>query len=702
VPFETSLKIAVDTRGAKSGIKSLDSSLNKLASTASRSFGKMEKAASSVANSIFSLKGAIVGLGVGAGVKGIVDSTLAFERMQRALEFATGSAEQGRKEFDFLVATSSNLGTNILQTGQAYAKFAAAAKGSAYEGQKLRDIFVGISKANAALSATSDQSASVFTAFQQIMQKGKLTAEELTGQLGESMTGALGVFAAAAGKTKGKLLDLMAAGKIGIDDVFPNLADKLENTFGGAADRASKSSVAAFNRLQNSWDGLLRGIGSSGFVDMLTNMARNVTEWVTTVASNWGSFQTLVVSGWGIISTEAQIQTNSMKTVWSEVISEMEVIWNEFMRLGEDFANSGFGQFLTSLGKGTRGVITTIGDSLGTATEAGQKFIGMFTNARQSVAEFEAAQARLKPIQFQQTTDQPLAKKIQSLKAEGKALEAVMATEQKRFDMTLKEFEGVKQVTQAVNEKTEAVIQGNEATKKAAESTTKLKSIASDTFKAMGEGAMEYAKDAGDAFKNVKNASQNVFKSLEGHIAEFIKTGKFNFSSFADSVINELANMAAKAAASGIAGLLGGVLQGAASSFGESIGASFFAKGGVVPHARGNIVSSPQVFPMANGKVGLRGESGPEAVIPLTRTASGNLGVASVGGGGGSMVVNIIDQRTGDSGSVQTKERETPGGNREMDIFITERVNAIMGSGAMDKQFNDNFGVKRAGIRMGK
>ncbi len=66
-----------------------------------------------------------------------------------------------------------------------------------------------------------------------------------------------------------------------------------------------------------------------------------------------------------------------------------------------------------------------------------------------------------------------------------------------------------------------------------------------------------------------------------------------------------------------------------------------FSQGKVTPFARGGVVSSPTQFPMRGG-VGLMGEAGPEAILPLTRGADGALGVRSAGGGGGiNVVMNI-------------------------------------------------------------
>lgn len=51
-----------------------------------------------------------------------------------------------------------------------------------------------------------------------------------------------------------------------------------------------------------------------------------------------------------------------------------------------------------------------------------------------------------------------------------------------------------------------------------------------------------------------------------------------------------------------------------------------FEYGNITPFASGGIVNKPTIFPMANG-LGLMGEVGPEAVMPLTRDSAGRLGV---------------------------------------------------------------------------
>jgi phage-related minor tail protein len=62
------------------------------------------------------------------------------------------------------------------------------------------------------------------------------------------------------------------------------------------------------------------------------------------------------------------------------------------------------------------------------------------------------------------------------------------------------------------------------------------------------------------------------------------------------------------------------------------------AMGAIKPFAAGGVIGTPSYFPLAAGGVGLAGEAGPEAIVPLARGADGRLGVAMNGGGAGANV----------------------------------------------------------------
>jgi lambda family phage tail tape measure protein len=84
---------------------------------------------------------------------------------------------------------------------------------------------------------------------------------------------------------------------------------------------------------------------------------------------------------------------------------------------------------------------------------------------------------------------------------------------------------------------------------------------------------------------------------------------------------------------------------GAKSIFGRG---GVFNSGQLTAFAQGGIVNKPTLFPFASG-VGLMGEAGAEAIVPLGRTSNGDLGIKSEGGGGTTNVtVNIsaIDSKS--------------------------------------------------------
>jgi hypothetical protein len=70
-----------------------------------------------------------------------------------------------------------------------------------------------------------------------------------------------------------------------------------------------------------------------------------------------------------------------------------------------------------------------------------------------------------------------------------------------------------------------------------------------------------------------------------------------------------------------------------------SANGNVFTPAGVTPFANGGVVSGPTVFPFANG-IGVMGEAGPEAIMPLSRGSDGKLGVVANGNSAPRVVIN--------------------------------------------------------------
>lgn len=78
-----------------------------------------------------------------------------------------------------------------------------------------------------------------------------------------------------------------------------------------------------------------------------------------------------------------------------------------------------------------------------------------------------------------------------------------------------------------------------------------------------------------------------------------------------------------------------GFAQGGAFAGGRAVGG---LGGSVQAFSHGGVVTGPTTFPMRGG-MGLMGEAGPEAILPLERGADGRLGVSA---GGGARTVQVV------------------------------------------------------------
>ncbi len=93
-------------------------------------------------------------------------------------------------------------------------------------------------------------------------------------------------------------------------------------------------------------------------------------------------------------------------------------------------------------------------------------------------------------------------------------------------------------------------------------------------------------------------------------------------------------DMAFKPIEQGIASMM----QPLTSSLGNALG----GMGSVTPFAKGGVLAAPSYFPMpSGGGLGLAGERGAEAILPLARGPDGSLGVQAQGGGAPNVTINI-------------------------------------------------------------
>jgi len=234
----------------------------------------------------------------------------------------------------------------------------------------------------------------------------------------------------------------------------------------------------------------------------------------------------------------------------------------------------------------------------------------------------------------------------------------------------------------------------------------------SDSLKKVQEngwnGATRFVQNYGAAAANVASQIESVFgtaaRGMEDAFATFATTGKLSFSDLAKAVIADIARMQARAAISGLFNFAVGALgsyfgggSGAAATGAESSAgstANYFQQQaggglGLKMNAKGDVYSSPSLseysnsilnkptfFAFAKG-AGVAGEAGPEAIMPLTRSADGNLGVRAIGGSNTSAPAPIrvsVQVNTDGSSNVSAPDDYQQFG-RDLADFVDQRIN---------------------------
>lgn len=187
----------------------------------------------------------------------------------------------------------------------------------------------------------------------------------------------------------------------------------------------------------------------------------------------------------------------------------------------------------------------------------------------------------------------------------------------------------------------------------------------------LSESWGKYSESALDSYSIIQAGGDAAFQQLDNSVMNFMRTGKLNFSSFAESVLGMLAEIAVKSA----------LVQGM-NALMEAFGFTANAKGGVYTSSSlsaysGQVVDRPMLFAFAKG-AGLMGEAGPEAIMPLTRNANGVLGVRAVGGVSDNTAPQVSINIASDGRISQTSSAGLAQFSSEIGSFVDQRFKSLL------------------------
>lgn len=186
------------------------------------------------------------------------------EQQQLALSFEAifGSAERAAQEMEFVRGAANRLGVESQVLARSYQSLAAATKGTALEGEQTRAVFEATARAMAVLGKSSAQTDQALTAIAQMASKGTVSMEELRGQLGEALPGAMQATAKGAGITVEQLNGMVESGQVLAKDLLPALTQGLSDLYGNAT--PPQTIISEWARLKNVITDTATAVGEGG------------------------------------------------------------------------------------------------------------------------------------------------------------------------------------------------------------------------------------------------------------------------------------------------------------------------------------------------------------------------------------------------------------------------------------------------------
>ena len=276
---------------------------------------EFEKGINSVKKSLAGLKSAFLSvtaaLGAGLGFSKLIgnmkDTAVQLSVAKNTLENVSNVTKEWNDGINSGTVTIKNYGENLVfvhRMADAYsqdlvalmnnfAQFHAACEKTNIGLSDQKMIFESLTRAAAYYHMSADRTRDMMNAIVQMASKGRVAAEELRRQLGNSLPGAFNMMAAALGVSTQQLDDMMRKGQVLSEDALPKFAAMLNTVTKGANFDSLQMSL---NRLKNSWYELVENSGTEGMFKRLVDGAEGA---LSTIARSMDTFKAKL---WGILT----------------------------------------------------------------------------------------------------------------------------------------------------------------------------------------------------------------------------------------------------------------------------------------------------------------------------------------------------------------------------------------------------------------
>src|SRR5574338_70038 len=424
-----------------------------------------------------------------------LQANVELEQLRRGLVAVTGSAGSADAELGRLRERANLLGVEVGTLGRNYISLAAVTRGTVLEGQATREVFDAVAGAMGSLGKGGVETERALQAVSQMASKGTVAMEELRGQLGEALPGALAASAKGLGITKQELIQLVESGNLLAEDFLPALASGLKQTFGDGKQQV-QGFAAEWQRLKNTISEVATDIGSSGMMTALANGAKLAGGAINDL---WVEFE--------LLGKVVGITAGFLAEVWKNP----RAAWAEYKKDIAEAATEAANK-LGALNKAAGEVADSSAQAATAGAQAGQQMaaaapqIGQAATALQGVATAGAQAA-------------------QGATAAGQAASQAGSQAQQSATGWVAVNNAYSQVTAGAQAYTAGALKAAEAKKAEGEASVKMAELSGNEIKVLEARAAAAQADA-VASQNVAKARQTEVSILQSQLVALQEEGK--------------------------------------------------------------------------------------------------------------------------------------------------------------------------------
>jgi len=220
------------------------------------------------------------------------------QSFRNTLNNISPSAKEAALSNQFILDIVDRYNVPLQSARDGFTKLYASMAPAGFNGEQIRGLFTGISQAAATFGMSADKVDRVNYAFAQMASKGQVMSEELKGQLGDVLPGAMAIFAEAAGfkgpdaiqKFSAALEDGVYKGKA-MNVLLNNVGVVMSKEFGPGAEGAARTFQGAINRMQNSLRLLYESFEPVA-IGFLNSVVVPLTSGIKTITDGFNAFFT--------------------------------------------------------------------------------------------------------------------------------------------------------------------------------------------------------------------------------------------------------------------------------------------------------------------------------------------------------------------------------------------------------------------------